>query len=189
MIERRREWREIALQRWSQANWAGRNILSRRSVAITDATVENLHALADLLITTTADFKLVTSANTAWVYSNNQALLKRLDRLDFLTNKTVSQAVVSRPKNTIKLKNPKHQQRSYFQRVKLTLIEKDYLINFFLSQQDNIRISPALTEFFGSAFLRTQDYFFIDYNEESWLLMLALIRPGLIRKTQSIIQG
>jgi hypothetical protein len=31
------------------------------------------------------------------------------------------------------------------------------------------------------------DHYFIDYNDEQWLTMLSLIRPGLIRQTQQIV--
>jgi hypothetical protein len=48
-------------------------------------------------------------------------------------------------------------------------------------------VSPALTEWIAEPFNRTQDYFFVDYNSESWLTMLGLIRPGLIRKTVQIV--
>ena len=109
-----------------------------------------------------------------------------LDQFDFLTKKYYSQAKVDRPKNTIKLKNPKHQFRSYFKITKLTDVQKTHLTGFLLNQK-TVRLSPALDEWIVGAFNRTQDYFFIDHNEMSWLTMLSLVRPGLIRKTQQII--
>jgi hypothetical protein len=68
----------------------------------------------------------------------------------------------------------------------LTTDEKDRILTFLQGQAD-VRISPALTEWIATPFNRTQDYFFVDYNAESWLTMLALIRPGLIRKTVQIV--
>jgi hypothetical protein len=57
----------------------------------------------------------------------------------------------------------------------------------FLQGQDEVRISPALAEWVDTPFNRTQDYFFVDYNAETWLTMLSLVRPGLIRKTVQIV--
>ena len=97
-----------------------------------------------------------------------------------------TRAVVGRPKNTIRLKDPRHQWRSYFKIGKLTAEQKTQLVNF-LANQHTVRLSPALTQWVDLKFTRTQDYFFIDYNEPVWLTMLSLVSPGLIRKTLQII--
>jgi hypothetical protein len=68
----------------------------------------------------------------------------------------------------------------------LTDKEKTNLRNFFANQPE-IRPSPGLQGFFSSPFHRTQDYFFMDYNEPAWLTMISLIHPGLIRKTSQLI--
>ena len=189
-IERRKEWRSIAMQRWHKTGTilGKQHILGRRRNEITDKTVENLHTLAEILLTTTADTKLVVSANQAHVYTNNIAFIDQLDQLSFLTHKYYTCAQITRPQNTIQLKNPNHQFRSYFKITKLTDEQKDHLRGFLLNQH-TIRISPALDEWIVGPFNRTQDYFFIDHNEMSWLTMLSLVRPGLIRKTQQIIQA
>ena len=95
--------------------------------------------------------------------------------------------MINRPQNTIYLKNPQHQFRSYFKITKLTQDQKTHLTGFLLNQH-TVRLSPALDEWIVGPFNRTQDYFFVDHNEMSWLTMLGLVRPGLIRKTQHIIQ-
>ena len=191
MIERRRIWRDMAHQRWQKINWqkgshSSGNILRRRSQEITDQTVADLHELADLLLTSSMDFKLVVSANYAYVYANNVELIDQLSDLPFLKQKIYSRALVGRPKNTVRLKNSKHQFRSYFKSVKITEQQKNHLISF-LAQQTTVRVSPALDGWFLTPFQGTQDYFFIDHNEMSWLTMLSLVRPGLIRKTIQII--
>ena len=192
MIERRIAWREIAQQRIigpGKSNLFGQQtILSRRQKDITEKTVSNLHELADILLTTSADFKLVVSVSNGHVYTNDQALFDQLDNLEYITHKDYSRAVICRPTNTIQLKNPKHQFRSYFKMSKLPYEQKDYLISFLLNQP-TVRISPALDSWLISKFHRTQDYFFIDHNEQSWLTMLSLVCPGLIRKTMQIIQA
>ena len=188
-MARRQDWIEIAHQRW---NTSGKiigkhNILGRRRQEITPTTVENLHTLAELLLTATADFKLVVSVNQGHVYTNDLDLIDQLNQLNFLAKKYHSQAQINRPENTIQLKNPKHGYRSYFKIVKLTAIQKDQLMDFLFNQQDHVRVSPALQRWIDQPFNRTQDYFFVDYSNASWVTMLALVNPSLIRKTMQII--
>jgi hypothetical protein len=188
-IERRKTWRGITQQRLINNNSAVfgyPGALSRQHKNITEKTVSDLHELAEILLTTVFDFKLVVSGNQGRVYTNTQTLIDQLDNLPSLTKKDYSRAVICRPKNTIQLKNPKHQYRSYFKMVKLTDEQKCYLTNFLLNQP-TIRISPALHDWIKIKFHRTQDYFFVDHNEMSWLTMLALVHSGLIRKTMQII--
>ena len=187
ILERRKQWREVSLQRWTHAKTSGKTILTRRWRDITDETASDLHTLADLLLTTAHDFKLVTSVSDAWVYTNNTELIEQVSQLPFIRRQQLSQAVVDRPANTIRLKNPRHNTRAYFRNIKITPQQKTQLCNFFANQADDIRTSPALVPWLANPFHRTQDYFFIDFTGEAWLVMLALIHPGLIRKTVSII--
>ena len=187
IIERRKSWREVSQQRWHNGKQIIGTIIARRQKDITDQTVDDLHTLAEILLTATVEFKLVVSVDQARVYTNDSKLINQLDQLICLSNKTYTRAQISRPKNTIRLKNPKYQHRSYFKIIKLTVENKHILVNFFTNQQGHIRLSPALVDWTTQSFLRTQDYFFIDYNSESWLTMLSLVHPSLIRKTMQII--
>lgn len=185
IIARRRQWRQVSIQHWGVG--LNKNILARRDREIADETVVDLHTLADTLLNSNTDFKLITSVNNAWIYTNDLQFLETVDGLDFLILKQYTEAQVNRPKDTVRLHNPKHRHRSYLSNQKLTSDEKAHLLNFFVNQQEHIRPSPSLIAFLEGSFHRMQDYFFFDYNEESWLVMLALIRPGLIRKTMDII--
>jgi len=183
MIERRIAWRSISQTMHSSTPTT---VLSNQSNKITETTVENLHKLADVLLTTPATFKLVVSSFTGYVYTNDLALINTVSKLPGVLYTEYTRAIVGRPKNTIQLKDPRHQWRSYFKIGKLTTEQKTQLVNFLTSQSD-IRISPALAQWIDLKFTRTQDYFFVDYNTTSWLTMLSLVAPGLIRKTLQII--
>jgi len=183
MIERRIAWRSISQTMHSSTPTT---VLSNQSNKITETTVEKLHALAELLLTTPSAFKLVVSSFTGYVYTNDLSLIDSVSKLPGVCYAEYTRAVVGRPKNTIRLKDPQHQWRSYFKIGKLTTEQKTQLVNFLTSQSD-IRISPALTQWIDLKFTRTQDYFFVDYNTVSWLTMLSLVTPGLIRKTLQII--
>lgn len=190
MIERRKQWREVAQQRWvtfGQKHNAQQTIVTRQWNEITKEVEQNLYDFADILRNSGVEFKLVVSTDYGWVYTNSVELITQLKPMRMLTGKKYSEAVIARPKNTIKLQNPQHQFRSYFKITKITNQQKDMLVNFLNNQQASIRISPALQDWINSVYHRTQDYFFVDHNEMSWLTMLSLVHPGLIRKTQTII--
>lgn len=186
-IARRKVWREISQQRL-QSN--GHSIIMRRGYKdITDSTVKSLHDLADVLLSSSSDYKLVVSVNQGWIYSNDLTLLSDVVQLGFLSQLTYSQAKINRPQNTITLTNSKYQYRSYFRMIKLTNDQKHHLVQFFHNQQDHLRTSPSLQKWLNDSFNRLQDYFFIDYDSETWLTALSLIQPGLIRKTMQIISA
>jgi hypothetical protein len=189
MLDRRRQWQEVAQQRWVTLGQKHNTQQMRLWNEITNEVEQNLYDFADILRNSGVDFKLVISSNYGWVYTNSSELINKLKPMRMLTGKKYTEAVIDRPKNTILLKNPRHQFRSYFKITKITSQQKDMLINFLNNQQSNIRIGPALATWITSAFHRTQDYFFVDHDEMSWLTMLALVHPGIIRKTQQIIQA
>lgn len=188
-IKRRRQWREIAQQRWVNGNQNHATIIGRSWKEITEKTVADLHALARLLLATSAEFKLVVSLNQGYVYSNDLKLLQDLYAMPELSHKTLTQAQITRPKNTVQLKNPRHQLRTFFKLSKISLEQKDHLEAFLKNQKEHVRLSPGLVQWLDLPFTRTQDYFFIDHDTETLLTLLSLVVPGIVRKTMHIIPG
>jgi len=187
IIERRKQWREMAQQRWVKGQRPHGTIMSRRWRDITDQTQANLHNLANVLLTTVASYKLVVSVDQGYVYTTDLALINQLAVMPELSHKTYTQARIIRPKNTIQLKNSRHEYRTYFRAIKLSVQEKQVLIDFLQNQQDHTRMSPGLKNWVIDPFTRTQDYFFVDHTGSSWLSMLSLVRPGIVRKTLQIV--
>lgn len=193
-IEHRKMWLEMASQRWYPAATVKLNsnhILSKSQTTkkITDDTIKNLHDFTDMLLACSAPFKLVTSVNRGWVYTNSLSLIEDLSKVKFLTNQEYTEAVIVRPENTVILVNPKHTRRSYFKSVKISKHDKDNLVAFFVNYSDQIRVSPAFKGWLSTPYIRSQDYFFIDHNGDSWLVLLSLVCPGLIRKTVDIVSA
>lgn len=186
-IVRRQQWREIAQQRWKTSRQAHGVIMGRRWKEITEKTIDDLHTLADQLLQTTAQFKLVVSVHQGYVYTNDLALIDQLDQLPELAYKSYTQAQIHRPRDTVILKNPTHKFRSYFKCKTLTGLQKQHLEDFLYGQRDLIRVSPALQRWIDQPFVRTQDYFFVDHEAENWVTMLSLVVPGIIRKSMHII--
>jgi len=179
LLDRRQRWRERVRQRWPHNNFV------RGHDAITDLVRENLYNFAEFLTLATEPYKMVITVDHCRIYSNSTNLLERIGRLPFVHRPRYTESQITRARNTIVLRNAPYQYRSYFKSVKLTPEEKTQIDNFLKGQ--DIRISPALHEWMATPFNRTQDYYFVDHNSELWLTMLALIRPGLIRRTVEIV--
>lgn len=187
MLQRRQQWREIAQQRWSTGKKMHGVIMRRRYNSITENTVNDLHVLAEVLLTTSHEFKLVVSVNQGYVYTDSLLLVDQLCDMEQLSHVTLSQAHVTRPKNTVVCKRSAFAFRSYLKNIKLSAEQKHQLTDFLAGQKDHVRLSPGLLRWVDQPFTRTQDYFFVDHSTETWLTMLNLVQPGLIRKTMHII--
>ena len=186
LIHRRKQWQEVAQQRWINGR-QNTTILSRRWKEITANTVTDLHSVADVLLTSTAEFKLVVSVHQGYVYTNDLTLLAKLDDMPELTCKTRTQAQVDRPENTIRLNKSNYNFRSYFRTRHLSAQEKQQLVNFLNTQQDFVRTSPAMNQWVQEPFTRLQDYYFVDHDSRQWLTLISLVCPGIIRKTMQIL--
>jgi hypothetical protein len=167
-----------------------KNFYRHRLAHISDDIVTNLHKLCQLLLDTSHQFKLVIEFNSIRLYSMDDSLPREiLDSdidLGFLSFK---QAVVDRPRDTIQLKNPQHTHRSYFNRAKITEAQKESIVHLLNNNTDTLRLSPGLKTWTVQPFKWTDTYYFVDHSDESWILMMSLIRPRLIKKTIQLIKS
>jgi hypothetical protein len=184
LLQARQKWREISQQRFNHRQ----TILAtdRKNQTISDETMKNLHSVADTLILSVYEYKSVVSTNNIWIYSNDLELFAELAALPFIQAPVYTEARVTRPKNTVVLQRSKHKYRSYFRMVKLCKEDKKKLENFLRNSEGSVRLAPSLKTWLDNNFVRLQDYFFVDHSESTWLTMLGLVHPGLIRKTLQI---
>jgi len=143
ILERRIQHREISQQRWANTK---QTILSKISRPILPVTGERLHKIVDILINTKSEYKSVVSIDNMWVYSNDLNLINELDELDYLLFKKYTKAVISRPKNTIIVKNSKFSKRTYLKSIGLSENQAEKLRNCLIRNQQEIRVSPGLLE-------------------------------------------
>jgi len=160
---------------------------SEKKVSITDEHVLDLHTLCTFLLQATEPFRLVLSGDRAWVYANSVEFLKTIAQSPGAIRSRYIRAVIDRPVDTIVLKNPQHAQRSYFKEQAVNPIQKEQLIAFFNNHRDNVRLSPSLVKWLKWPTRRIYSYFFVDYDHDSWSLMISLVHPGLIRKTVQLL--
>lgn len=162
---------------------------------VSPQTIQNLHAVCDVLLSAEHAYKLQVNPWGIYVYSNDCSLfvnilaLPQLDDFHRPDSLKLTQAVVNRPRNTVALKNPQHKYRSYFASRSLSENQKKSIGNFLNVNRDTVRASPGLTHWLARSWSWTQSHHFIDHNDQSCLIMLSLIYPGLIKNTFDIVKS
>jgi len=184
-LTKQQEWRERLRQRWPA------DALNRYNSTITNEQRAAIHAMADFVLTISSPYKIVVENRNMRIYTNDVQVLNMIDQLDYVHYKRYNQVIVNRPRNTVQLKNPRHRYRSYFRETKITPEDRE-AVKQFLTSQPGIRIGSGFQLWLDEsrstyASKYTRDYFFVDYDHPGWPTMLALVRPGLIRKTVDII--
>ena len=184
-LTKQQEWRDKMRHRWPVGAY------NRYHDVISDAARSNIHDMADFITGISSPYKIIVENRTMRIYSNDLNIIQAIEHIGFLCQRRYRQVIVDRPKGTILLKNPRYKYRSYFKEAKITAEDKQSIAQF-LTTQPGIRVGAGLRSWIDDGYTRysskyTRDYFFVDYDSESWLTMLALVRPGLIRKTVRIV--
>lgn len=179
----------VARLRFRQA-WAGWTEDEAATVT------ENITQMHSTLMSISADFKYTVSHNHVSVYANDPKVFKYIVKeCPFILHPRQKQALVTKPKNTIVLKNPKYKHRTYLKAQWVEETTKQHLLTFFDTQKSGIEPSGAFKNFLKPAakFVRPKqwlpEHYYVEYNEPLYLTMLGLILPASNRKTMSVIQA
>lgn len=142
-----------------------------------------------------SDFKLVIGYDTVYIYSNSrpelEAVIDNLPHTGRSVFPKMSQVRITHAPNTVVVQSSPHQYRSYFRQVVLNNTEREHVRNWLLNQGDAVRLSPGLTDWCNSVKDVTRMYgnYFFDHNEPRLLSMFSLVRPGLIKRTKTIVRN
>lgn len=183
VVRMRQEWGRNLRQTSQPGSW------SWVSMNISDDDIYNLHAMCDFLLTDTRERKLVISGSWFYIYTNDTSLIDDVSALPWLDPTKMEWTAVEligQP-GTIPRKTALHQYRTYLRSITVSSQQKKGLET--LLESADVRSSPALKHWFKrDSWIKTWDYYFVDHDDNSWLLMLSLIAPGIIRKTVKIVE-
>jgi len=176
-------------QEYRSKNWGGNWKPLINWATETQACREDLVDLAVTVLRQGAGIRFVVTKNHGYLYSNDVASLRTIAKKHYMLSTNLREAVIDRPRNTVRLKKRKHLLRSYFNNTRLTEENKARLINFFNNHVNEVRPSPSLAAYMspGSRWHWISDHLFFDHNDTKLLLMLGLVCPGLVKKTLDII--
>jgi len=158
---------------------------------------DNLEGMRALLATETPPKKMVFFNNYLTVYTNNLGLHGRLMACDWIESVDLKRAELNLPPDTILLKNPQYQYRTYFRGRSLGKTQKARLATWVTTQGDDIAASKSLQAFLNIETSpkmywwrsdATESYYYIEHNSLQYETMLSMVCPGMVRKTLPIVK-
>lgn len=152
--------------------------------------VDKLKTVCKLLMKHQKEMKFTISYDTGYVYTNDLQLVEKIHSLDCIQHFQAQQVKISGAPGTISLKNPRWSHRTYFRSKMLTEQQRATLVEY-LEARENVRLSPGLKMWMGSRHigwnLWTQDYFFLDHNNDGEVLFLNMVVPRITGRTLVIV--
>jgi len=158
----------------------------------------NLESARAFLAAETEPKKLVFCNNTITVYTNDAGLHNRLIDYEWAGRVYYRQAALDLPADTILLKNPQYQYRTYFRGRTFGKQQKARLTTWIQTQGKEIAASKSLRSFLliDNNPSRTywwrndtaESYYYIEHNSLQYETMLSMICPGMVRKTLPIVK-
>lgn len=160
----------------------------------TPEVVANLHQTQEFLKGTNIPFKLVVSSSYGNLYTNDLVLVDGLCELSYIGIGNLRTAEVTMPRDTVVIRNPEFQYRTYFKERELPDGGKETLRNWITAQQGEIRPSPATRQWFKLSKVSwkskyMQRYYYVEHNSPQYETMLNLVVPGCVRKTVPVISS
>lgn len=150
-----------------------------------------IHDYCDLLLSLSSEFKIVIYKDSLYVYTSD------IRDINCLVNSPltkiqkpcqITEAELFYDKDFVYLKNPTHKFRSYLRSRELTTQNSEYLSNFFRTNQETVKPNPRLWYklIYNNRYYYIHTKDFVDHNSKHEILMLNIMLPGIVRRTQEI---
>lgn len=176
-------------------NYGGRWENNYRSAEERFQASEKLFELARFYKARQGTVRFIIGSNWASFYTNLRHDIDDLQKLlpERYSYFYVREVEIDRPLNTIRRENSPYKYRTYFRDLLINADQRQMLTKYLDAQKD-IKLSPSMQKwmypkkskaFFALNFM--QRYYFMDYSDPGYPLMLQMILPGSIRKTIEIL--
>lgn len=192
-LANRRYWEQSRRVNWS------RSVYPEAAQSVITADVESkIETVRAWLADNPGERKLVFSSGQITVYTNDSDAVEQLVDLAqsvFSQRIKVKQAVLDQPAGTVILKTPyAYSYRTYFRSREISEQARQTLLDWVVGMDDNVYACPSLLKFLkGYARLNwrtmrnyTWDHYFIDHNDAKLDVWMAMVCPGIVRKTMPI---
>ena len=150
--------------------------------------LDNILEMLQYLWPVREQIKTTFSGDWGYIYSNNRKLLQSIGNQHYVYAYYIKEAVINRPKDTIRLQSSPYQYRSFLKERLCTPADKACILAY-LENQPDVKISRGLTYWlkYDTRWLWTRRYHYFDHNDAKIELMLQLICPGIVRAKMPII--
>jgi hypothetical protein len=151
--------------------------------------LDNILEMLQYLWPVRDQIKTTFSGDWGYIYSNNKKLLQSISDQHYVCGYYIKEAVINRPKDTIRLQSSPYQYRSFLKEQLWTPADKACILAY-LENQPDIKISRGLKYWlkYDTRWFWTRRYHYFDHNDVKIELMLQLICPGIVRTTMPIIE-
>lgn len=156
---------------------------------VTLEQIDNLHEFAGVLMSASEKFQMFIEYRKFRVYTNDLTLVDRLNHMSFVTDSVVTESIPTVPEGSILLKRSNYTYRTYLRNREVTTDEKETFVRFLRDQSTDIKLSPRLfswTHFVSHSW--TYSTHFIDHGDESMIVALEMVLPGVTGKTVNIVR-
>jgi len=180
---------------WSAARRRYQNTENEIPVSVELAVKD----VAQYLSAATAQYKMVLSPSTITLYSNDREFVDAMAAMAAETKTqgrvTVKTASLTNPPDTVVLKTPyDYSYRTWFRGRLITAAQRETLHNWIVSMGPEVYACPSMSRWLRGgrrawATLRDdycQRHFFVDHNDAKLDVWMAMVCPGIVRKTQTI---
>lgn len=188
---------------WEKSRYDGNGVWARSlkpsfQSRITPVVERHVIVVADFLAKAECEHKIVLNTDTITVYTNSADFVKSTTELAqslTLGIVTVKTADLCLPPDTIVLKRHyDYQYRTWFRSRELTDHSKQVLKDWISNMGKHVYACPSLRRWLAGKSQRyalqqqdwTLDHYFVDHNDSKLDVWMAMVCPGIVRKTESI---
>lgn len=187
---------------WEKTRWDGSGVLGKimKPTFVSRITAEveqEIKSVADMLRNLKAEFKMVLNPDHICIYTTDRETAKQIaDRacatrtLGTVLLRTVN---VCLPADTVVLKRPyNYQYRTWFRSKSITKDQRDILANWIKNMGKEVYPCPSLKKWLRGTIPQwrqgdySQSHYFVDHNDGKLDVWMAMVCPGIVRKTQAI---
>ena len=179
-VSLRRRWGRRMIER-PVGSWRG----LWEPLEITDSMVMDLHDLCDFLQRDPTPRRMRIQEQHVMFYCDDPEFLDRIEALGVARRLETTHIEIKGIPGTINLRHSGYRLRSYLRQSRLTEAAARSVSGFLLAQQD-VRLSPSLTEWCTEQRTFMRAHYFFDHLDPGTAHMLNLIKPGLVKSTLSI---
>lgn len=153
-----------------------------------EAMLENLLDWNNWLSERQNDIKHTVQSNRCYAFCNSIDHVNEILSRAYVKDPVVQLARVASSPDEIPMQNPRWQYRTYIKSMRIPSDNRVSLAQMLVKQEGQLEVSTSLRRWFEHGEGRmSREYFYVDHDDSSVLLMMNLICPGITGKTYRIV--
>lgn len=167
-----------------------RNTRPRRGffpLLVRETEIQLLHSLCDLMLQFDEPWHKTCYMDHLYLYTNSLRPIDMLERSGLVPHFWVSEAVVDKTPNTVRMCFPRFTHRSYFRSRMLDQEQFALLRDFVQARPQQLQLSKTFRQRLRDTSCFVHYHYHMDHNDPHIPFLLEMVCPGLIRSTMPIV--